>query len=789
MLVQHWLQRLQREGWFGTRRVYAWSFYSQGTKEDRQASEDTFLAHALEWFGVQCEPTLSPWDKGCLLADAIGRERTLLILDGIEPLQYPPGPMGGQLRAPGVQSLLKRLARKASDAEHGGLCLVTTREPLTDLADFQRRPDAAWGSVLRVDLGNLIEEAGAALLHQAGTKRAGAAEIKADDTELLAASREVDGHALTLNLLGRFLARAHGGDIRRRDLVKFGEADRKEQGGTTFKMLAAFENWFATEGDIEARSLAVLRMLGVFDRPADAGCLGALRRPPVITGLTESLFVLKRDSSNGQVSEQPLSDKAWNDVTHFLSDFGLITIQADADENEFLLDCHPLVREHFAKRFQNNFSEAWRSSHLRLYDHLTKTTKESSHPTLGALQPLYQAVSHGCLAGMHQDACVKVYQRRILKGDENYSSFKLGATSLDLQAIRCFFDIPWAHLSPNLDAYEEGWLLNETGCALHSLGRLNEARDAALAALKFNEDRGETGAAGIVLALLTAIEADLGNVSSALRAAECSVEFSSLNIIPLDRVGGHRTYADVLFQWGDFKKALTEFEVAEGLREESKRKFPFLNLSLCIPFEHSELLLHNSEGLAWLKQTDTSASVGERLKNDVISSCSHVGLRTSTDTENQEQPILHGGLSHLTLGRLSLYQLVLLPSDPKSGEFLSYARKNLEQALAALHRSANATHIPRGFLSRAWLRFVESDSDGARADLDEAWDIAERGPMRLHMADIHLHRARLFFRQKPYPWKSPQADLAAAEKLINDCGYHRRDQELADAKSAILGQS
>jgi hypothetical protein len=97
MLVQQWLQRLQREGWFGARRVYAWSFYSQGTKEDRQASEDTFLAHALEWFGVQCEPTLSPWDKGRLLADAVARERTLLILDGIEPLQYPPGPMGGQL--------------------------------------------------------------------------------------------------------------------------------------------------------------------------------------------------------------------------------------------------------------------------------------------------------------------------------------------------------------------------------------------------------------------------------------------------------------------------------------------------------------------------------------------------------------------------------------------------------------------------------------------------------------------------------------------------------------------
>ena len=92
--------------------------------------------------------------------------------------------------------------------------------------------------------------------------------------------------------------------------------------------------------------------------------------------------------------------------------------------------------------------------------------------------------------------------------------------------------------------------------------------------------------------------------------------------------------------------------------------------------------------------------------------------------------------------------------------------------------------------TRAWLRFLTGARTGpesAQEDLDEAWEIAERGPMKLHMADIHLHRARLFFREKSYPWKSPQADLAAAEKLINDCGYHRRDEELADAKRAILG--
>jgi len=33
--------------------------------------------------------------------------------------------------------------------------------------------------------------------------------------------------------------------------------------------------------------------------------------------------------------------------------------------------------------------------------------------------------------------------------------------------------------------------------------------------------------------------------------------------------------------------------------------------------------------------------------------------------------------------------------------------------------------------------------------------------MLLHLADIHLHRARLFHAVTPYPWDSPQADIAA----------------------------
>ncbi len=102
-----------------------------------------------------------------------------------------------------------------------------------------------------------------------------------------------------------------------------------------------------------------------------------------------------------------------------------------------------------------------------------------------------------------------------------------------------------------------------------------------------------------------------------------------------------------------------------------------------------------------------------------------------------------------------------------------------------LRRAGHQDYIPRGLLSRAWLRVLDGDPAGAQADLDEAWQIAARGPMKLFMADILLHRARLFGPRQPYPWPTgPHADLAEARQLIETCGYHRRDEELADAEQA-----
>jgi hypothetical protein len=154
-------------------------------------------------------------------------------------------------------------------------------------------------------------------------------------------------------------------------------------------------------------------------------------------------------------------------------------------------------------------------------------------------------------------------------------------------------------------------------------------------------------------------------------------------------------------------------------------------------------------------------------------------------SKSNNSSLLDKAIGYLTIGRAALYQAVF-----EKGSFKS-CHDYLQSAVDALRRAGEQHFLDYGLLTRAWMLSLTGShygTDSAQTDLNEAWEIAERGPMRLHMADIHLHRARLFFREKHYPWESPQADLKAARDLIEKCGYWRRKEELEDAEKAILGK-
>jgi hypothetical protein len=82
-LVAHWVANRMPPD---VERYFDWSFYSQGTGESRQTSSDLFIQEALKFFGDPDPASGSAWERGERLAGLIRQHRTLLVLDGIEPL-------------------------------------------------------------------------------------------------------------------------------------------------------------------------------------------------------------------------------------------------------------------------------------------------------------------------------------------------------------------------------------------------------------------------------------------------------------------------------------------------------------------------------------------------------------------------------------------------------------------------------------------------------------------------------------------------------------------------------
>ena len=157
-LVNHWLRGMAAEHYRSAELVFGWSFYRQGSSGGT-SSADEFLDAALAWFGDPDPRIGTAWEKGERLAKLIAHRRTLLVLDGLEPLQNPPGPQEGRVREPSLQALLRELA-----AFNTGLCVITTRLPVADIADHEHT------SAPRRDLEQLSSDAGAKLLRALGVK-------------------------------------------------------------------------------------------------------------------------------------------------------------------------------------------------------------------------------------------------------------------------------------------------------------------------------------------------------------------------------------------------------------------------------------------------------------------------------------------------------------------------------------------------------------------------------------------------------------------------------------------
>jgi tetratricopeptide (TPR) repeat protein len=739
-LVNEWLNRMGEKNWQGAQRVYGWSFYSQGTTEDRQASSDTFLANALEWFGDKetAESNKSAWDKGVRLAELVREQKTLLILDGVEPLQYPPGPMKGRLKDQGLQVLLRELS-------HGmnGLCVITTRERIEDIEG------QVGHSVKLVELENLSSEEGIELLKYLGVKTGSEKDFKD-------AVKEVKGHALALNLLGTFIETVHDGDIRKRDKIEKLAIEEEEKGGHAKQVMKSYEIWLKGTAELD-----ILYLMGLFDRPAEKRAIDALRAKPIIKGLTDNLA--------------GLSEEKWKYAVKHLRELHLLA-QEEKDRPDDL-DCHPLVREHFGEKLKKNKPDAWKEGHKRLYEYYKGVPKKKQPDTLEEMEPLFRAVYHGCAAGKHQETLNEVYYPRIQQGGEtNYCCMMLGAFGSDLGAVACFFEKVWDRPAAGLSERDKAIVLSWAGFRLRAVGRLRESAEPFEASLELLIEQSEWTQAAKQAGNLSELYLTLGEVKKAVEYGRRSVEYAEKSRDEW-RIVPRTSLADALHQLGEVEQAKRLFKEAEEMQRNDQPEFRYLySLRGCL---YCDLLILLGEY--------------EEVKKRA---------RQTLEWGKGQASLLDIALDKLSLGRAWLEELRIKKLEGRNREnCLAEAKRWLDEAVDGLRKAGTQEFMARGLLARAeLLEFRIKNLEGKDReeclaeiwrDLDEAREIAERGEMKLWLADYHLESSRVCLDEGA---GSPVADQVSnhsgtgkakehyeeAKRLIEECGYHRRDKELEE---------
>jgi hypothetical protein len=695
-LVKEWLARMQAENFRGAEAVLGWSFYSQGSKE-RATSADAFLNWALEKLGITLTTT-SASAKGEAIAEVLAKRRVLLLLDGVEPLQHGPGPQTGQLKDLGLRALLRRFSATPPGEPHG---LIVLSSGLA-VADLARWKDSA-APVL--DVEKLSDEAGAALLRDNG--------VWGTDKELKAAAHDFSGHPLALGLLASFLKETQFGDVRRRDRIRafFADDDDPRHSHAKRVMESYEKEWLADQPLL----LAIMHIVGLFDRPATGECLKAVRAKSTIEWLTDAIVDLSEDE--------------WNRAVARLREVRLLSPQ-DKSAPE-ALDAHPLVREWFGESLRQKNETAWRAAHSRLYDYLRDTTKEGDRPTLEQLAPLYQAIAHGCRAGRHQEVLDDVYANHICRRRpdrrlEFYASQKLGAFGSDLAAITSFFAEPYETPVETLKEADRSWVLGEAAFGLRAQGRFAEALPSDRATLRMAEASEDWLNAAIRASNLSAAELVIGEVATAVATAERAVAHADRSGDAFQMMVNRTTQASTLHAAGQREEAERLFIDTERGQQERQPEYPLL-YSLQ-GYRYCDLLLNKAD---W-------ATVRERCETILF-----------WEASSASSSLLDKGSLRLSLGRAHLglavaASSVVAPSTKRRPDALM-ACIRLGEAVDGLRATGTTEHLPRGLLARAAFRRSVGDWPGAARDLDEVLEIAEPGPMKLFLCDMAIERARLAF--------------------------------------------
>lgn len=712
-LVRWWLEQQQ---WPEGTRFLGHSFYSQGSHNQATTARN-FLLDALRQLAVPHADNAADDELGRLLAEAAAKEPTVLVLDGIEPLQQPStdDKLNGTVKDRGLAVLLEGLARKPGQA----LCLANSRLPIPDTG-------IAKAAYFHAEALDILPSPGAlALLRQRG--------ISGTDDELNAMSERCGHHPLALVLAAEF-CHTYLQDSAAEFLARPWQPKPGEKHAAT--VMAWFDNALDAEHQALDRELA--RILGLFDRPAPWGALLALKAADPIDSLTQKLH---------EADEPAILESLAR-----LSQWGLL--DADLTRRKPELDAHPLVREHFGSLLEQQQPQAWQAAHSVLFDWFCSLPDKEQPDTLEELEPLYRAVGHGCKAGRYRTALNEVYWNSILRGDQGYSLFQLGAYSSNLAALAGFFPQGWGHPPVTAEAGQPGetlsesdrsWILSTAAYCLTSLGRLDEALEPRRIEQQRRHEAGEWNefcrSSDNLVDLLTPLGrwAKAEEVSHEAATVAAHIIADAINRRqPTVEANTHLGHA--LHGQGQLTKALVAYRQAEAMQAQYDSKCP--RLYSLNGYRYTQLLMEQAgKSAAW-------HAVWER------------GLGSLGIVKRP----LSQALDYCTIG-LACAAL----GEPAAGEALN-------SAVATMQRAGKIELQPAMYRARASYQRSRGNLPAAWADHDAAHAIAERGNMRTYLAECALLAGNLCLDEGRVG--EAAAQHAEAARLIREDGYGRRLTEL-----------
>jgi tetratricopeptide (TPR) repeat protein len=509
--------------------VFWWGFY------DRPSVDEFFEAALTYMSGGRIDPRKLPSAsvRAQVIGAMLGAGRYLFILDGLEVMQHQEGDRYGLLVSADLREFLSYLAAPG----HPSFCLITSRAPVLDLMDYT--------TYTHRDVTRLSPADGRALLRRVG--------VKGPDEALDRVVADWDGHALTLGLLGGYLAEQHGGDV-----AYIGEIPPP--------VPSTVEGPTADEPRYE-RVHRVLRRYDNHLTEAERAFLTLFSafRTPVEEAAFEKVFRADMGADALKAPVAALDDAAFAAMVQRLVTYRILRHDLRARH----YTAHPLIRNHYAERLKEADIAQVQAAHQRIKDYYLDLAGDTPyHPTLDDLAPLIEAVHHACRAGAYDEAAPIIWNR-IYQGRRRVIYHELGAYNTLLAIMLGFFPGSDTSQEPQVsDPKAKSWILNEVGLCLMNLGRLGEAVPFYERAAAMTLDMGDWSNASADYQNLASLHVYLGALAASAEAASEALALARRAENKEGECDSLARQAWAAHLCGDLEVAGAAFQQAEALQQE-----------------------------------------------------------------------------------------------------------------------------------------------------------------------------------------------------------------------------